>query len=368
MNRRININLHEAASSVADFGTILPVLFAVSVVTGFHIGPAFCFLALWYAVSGIYFGIPMPVEPMKAIGAIVIAGGAAPGEIAASGIIIGVLFSAFGILRVMKYIKKIIPLSVVRGIQLGLALILLKTSFIFFKDDPFFASAGVMIIALFFFLGKWRGVPDFSALIIVSGGIAFSFFQYGMPELRELNFGLVNISVPDDFYVSSWRLVLPQIPLTIANAILATSLLAADLFKKDITDDSLSRSIGLMNIVSAPLGGFPMCHGAGGMAAHYRFGGRTGGTNIFAAVILLFFALFFSDKAVIAFMPAGIFASLLVFVALELGKHGLKSQAPLLSVIIAAAALIFDMTTAFVLGLLLALAGEKLKIPYLYME
>jgi len=366
LNRRISINLHEAAASVADFGTILPILFAVSIVADFHIGPALCFLAFWYAAAGIYFGIPVPVEPMKAIGAIVIAGGASPGTIAASGIIIGVLFLLFGILRVMKYIRRIIPLPVIRGIQLGLALILLKTSLMFFMDDPVFASAGVLIIVLFFFLGRWRGVPDFSALIIIAGGIAFSLFHYGMPGLQGLNFGPVEFCVPDDFIVSSWRLVLPQIPLTIANAILATSLLAADLFKKEITDDSLSSSIGIMNIVSAPFGGFPMCHGAGGMAAHYRFGGRTGGTNIIAAVVLLFFALFFTDPATIALIPSGIFASLLIFVALELGKHGLKSQVPVLSVIIAAAALIFDMTAGFVLGFLLAMAGEKFKIPYLY--
>ena len=88
LNRRISINLHELAASVADFGTILPILFAVSVIADFHIGPALVFLAAWYALTGIYFGIPIPVEPMKAIGAIVIAGGASKGEIAASGIII----------------------------------------------------------------------------------------------------------------------------------------------------------------------------------------------------------------------------------------------------------------------------------------
>ncbi len=366
MNRGIGINLNELAASVADFGTILPVLFAVSLVADFHIGPALIFLAAWYAITGVYFGIPMPVEPMKAIGAIVIAGGASKGEIAASGIIIGVLFLLFGIFRVMKYLRKIIPLPVIRGIQLGLSLILLKTSLMFFKDDPVSASAGVTVILLFFILGRWRGVPDFSALIIIAGGIGLTLFYNGMPEIKGLHFGLVNFSLPDDFIISSWRLVLPQIPLTIANAILATSLLAADLFKKDITDDSLSRSIGLMNIVSAPFGGFPMCHGAGGMAAHYRFGGRTGGTNIIAAVILLIFALFFTDPAAIALIPAGIFASLLIFVALELGKHGLRSQVPALSVVIAVTALVFDMTTGFVLGLLLAAAGEKFKIPSLY--
>ncbi|WP_243669468.1 putative sulfate/molybdate transporter [Methanoculleus chikugoensis] len=72
--------------------------------------------------------------------------------------------------------------------------------------------------------------------------------------------------MPSDFIAGTWALVLPQIPLTIANAILATSLLTYDLFPKKGVDppDRLSRTIGAMNLVSTPLGGFPMCHGAGG--------------------------------------------------------------------------------------------------------
>jgi hypothetical protein len=37
-----------------------------------------------------------------------------------------------------------------------------------------------------------------------------------------------------------------------------------------------------------------MCHGAGGLAAHYRFGARTGGSDVYAGLILLFFAFFFA--------------------------------------------------------------------------
>jgi len=37
-----------------------------------------------------------------------------------------------------------------------------------------------------------------------------------------------------------------------------------------------------MNLTSVPFGGFPMCHGSGGLAAQYRFGARTGGQTLLA--------------------------------------------------------------------------------------
>jgi len=95
-----------------------------------------------------------------------------------------------------------------------------------------------------------------------------------------------------EFFQSTWLLVLPQIPLTVTNAILATSLLINDLFKVKVESDRLSKTIGFMNISSVIFGGLPMCHGAGSLAADYRFGARTGGTNIISGLLLLPVALF----------------------------------------------------------------------------
>ena len=343
--------MHEIAASVADFGTILPILFAAAMIAKINLGLVLVFLAVWYVITGLVYRIPIPVEPMKAIGAIIIAGGATAGEVAASGITIGLLFLVLGIARGMKYIQNLIPLAVIRGVQLGLTLILLKTSFRFITADPLFSGLGITVIVIFFLLNRYRKVPDFSALIIIVGGIALSLWTRGLPGLSPVAVAIPVISFPRDFLSSGWRLVLPQVPLTIANAILATSLLAKDLFNRDVDSDKLSVTIGLMNLASAPLGGFPLCHGAGGMAAHYRFGGRTGGTNIVAGIILLVFAFFFSDAATVASLPQGMFGALLVFVALELGKHGIKTESPVLTGAMALTALFINMTAAFAGGL-----------------
>ncbi|MDI6718615.1 MAG: putative sulfate/molybdate transporter [Methanomicrobiales archaeon] len=349
----IRFNLSELAGSVGDFGTILPIVFGVAAVTDIPLAPVFLFFGIWFILTGWYYRLPIPIEPMKAIGVVVIAEGVGARVVAASGILLGVLFYALGYFRVMGALRELIPDAVVRGIQLGLALLLLRTSLGFIGADPLFFLIALGIVATFFLLSRRTGVPDVSALIVVLLGVAAGIYIHGLPEFRfDLFPGLV-LPTLADLTSGLWDLAVPQIPLTIVNSILATALLASDLFRRNVEPDRLSRTIGLMNIVSAPLGGFPMCHGAGGLAAQYRFGARTGGANIYAGLILLF-ALLFSSPEAVAIIPVGVFGALLIFVALELGRHGRKTESLLVTVTIAVLALILGITVAFIAGLILA--------------
>lgn len=108
-----------------------------------------------------------------------------------------------------------------------------------------------------------------------------------------------------------------------------------------------------MNLTSVLFGGFPMCHGAGGLAAQYRFGARTGGSNIISGLILLPIALFFASPEFVEIIPFGVFGALLIFVSIELGRHGLKTDSYIITGIIAITALLTNMTVAFILGMIL---------------
>jgi MFS superfamily sulfate permease-like transporter len=108
-----------------------------------------------------------------------------------------------------------------------------------------------------------------------------------------------------------------------------------------------------MSISSSILGGFPMCHGAGGVAAHYRFGARTGVSMVLGGVILIVLALFLSSEAVFHFLPLGFLAALLVVVSVELIRRGFsvsERRDTTLIVCMGAIALFAGMTFAFVLG------------------
>jgi MFS superfamily sulfate permease-like transporter len=162
------------------------------------------------------------------------------------------------------------------------------------------------------------------------------------------------IPIPADFSSAFTSLVLPQLVLTIANAILATSLLTKDLFSTDIPPRKFSTSIGLMNLTSVPFGGFPMCHGAGGLAGQYRYGARTGGANVYAGLIFICLALFFTSPQILSIIAVGALGALLVFVGIEMARHSLKTESLAITGIIGILALLSSMTIAFIIGMVIA--------------
>ncbi|MDT8358258.1 MAG: putative sulfate/molybdate transporter [Methanomicrobiaceae archaeon] len=356
------LTLEEIAGSVGNFGTVLPFALGVALVSPVNLGTILLFFGIWYIISGIIYRIPIPVEPMKAIGAIVIAGGLGAGEIAASGIICGVLFLAIGLGRGMHAVQKFIPVSVIRGIQLGLALILLRTAAGLMAGDLLISGISIAVILAFFAVTTIRkGIPDLSALIVIGIGIVTGIAVSGIPPIQLMALPSLVVPAALDAGTAAWRLVLPQIPLTLANAILATALLTHDFFKRDLKPDNLSTTIGVMNLVSAPFGGFPMCHGAGGLAAHYRFGARTGTSMVIGGIFLITVALFFSAPATVGIIPVGIFGALLVFIAIELSKHAVRTDEALVTASMAILALAAGMTVAFIWGLALAYAISRFR-------
>jgi hypothetical protein len=358
---KIRFTLSEFAGSLGDFGTIIPLILAVALVSDVNPRYILLFFGIWFILTGLYYRLPIPLEPMKAIAVIVISAGIGSGEIAAAGIILGLLFLILGYGPLFAIIERYVPQSVVRGIQLGLALLLFKASLDFIFKDPLFFSIGVAIIIIFFVLSRYRSIPDLSSLVVIGIGVAGGIIISGIPPVSVMPPPHLVIPLPQDFIAGLSTLVIPQSVLTIANAILATSLLTKDLFGKDVPPKRFSLTIGLMNLSSVPFGGFPMCHGAGGLAGQYRYGARTGGANIFAGGIFILLALFFSSPEVLSIVAVGVLGALLVFVGIEMGKHGIRTDMLPVTLLIGILALAFSMTVAFIIGLIAAYLYPHLK-------
>ena len=77
-----------------------------------------------------------------------------------------------------------------------------------------------------------------------------------------------------------------------------------------------------MNLFTVPLGGIPMCHGAGGLAAQYRFGARTGGSVIILGAIKIISGVFLGAMLfqLLQTYPMSILGPMLVMSGLELAK------------------------------------------------
>ena len=314
MEQDFRFNLEEMAGAIGDYGTLLPIIVGVAVVTEINMGSILLFFGLAYIATGLYYKLPMPVEPMKAIGAVAISGALTAGEIAAAGTLMGLILLLIGFLGGLDFIKKQIPEWQIRGIQLGLALILLETALSFLVDDWLIGAISIGIILGFYFVD----VLDISALLVFGLGLVIGIYHSGLPPITMISWPEFAIPSLSEFTTGFWSGTIPQLPLTLGNAILATSLLITDLFERKTSDNKLAISMGLMCIISSPLGGFPMCHGAGGLAAQYRFGARTGGSNIISGIILLIIAFFFASPQIIEIIPYGVLGAMLFFTAFQM--------------------------------------------------
>lgn len=354
----LSFSLSELAGSLGDFGTIIPLVIAVALVSDVDPRYILLFFGIWFILTGLYYRLPIPLEPMKAIAVVVIAagvtGGISAGQIAAAGLVLGIIFLVLGYGRFFEIIERWVPQSVVRGIQLGLALLLFRSSAGFILQDPLFFGIGIAIILGFIVLVRFRGMPDFSSICVIGAGLIGGILASGIPPVSLIPLPHLVIPLPSEFLPAVSTLVLPQIVLTIANAILATSLLTKDLFGRDVPPKKFSTTIGLMNLTSVPFGGFPMCHGAGGLAGQYRYGARTGGANVYAGLIFIVLALFFSSPQVLSIIAVGVLGALLVFVGIEMGRHSIKTDSLVVTIAIGLIALVSSITLAFIVGMIIA--------------
>jgi MFS superfamily sulfate permease-like transporter len=163
-----------------------------------------------------------------------------------------------------------------------------------------------------------------SALIVFLFGLILCFIRD--PSIfNDLKFGPSKIKVVritwDDFKVGFVRAAIPQIPLSILNSVIAVCKLSGDLFPdREASAMRVSVSVGVMNFVGCWFGAMPCCHGAGGLAGQYRFGGRSGASVVFLGIGKLVLALVFGNSfgRILGQFPIGILGVLLLFAGIEL--------------------------------------------------
>jgi hypothetical protein len=111
-------------------------------------------------------------------------------------------------------------------------------------------------------------------------------------------------------------LALPQIPLSLGNSILATRQIAHDFFpEQPLSVRKISLTYALMNLINPLFSGVPTCHGSGGMAGHYAFGARTGGSVVIYGSMYLVLGFFFSSgfEKIVQVFPLSILGVVLLF-------------------------------------------------------
>lgn len=350
MAERFKFNRMELAGSLGDIGTLLPIAIAMILVNGLNPLGLFFSIGVTYIVSGAYFGVTVPVQPMKVIGAYAIATSMSGSQILASSLLMGIFLLIIGLTGAIETIRKYTPKAVIRGVQLSTGALLISGGIKFMigatkfqalqhAAEPYLAVQYLGSIPIGIVIGIIGGAVTLllldnkkmpAGLVVVLGGLVLGFLLGARLDFSNGNIGF---NIPDifpfafpgkaDFTFAMFALVLPQIPMTLGNAVLAYTDLSKDYFGKRstrVSNRNACLSMAIANFISFCLGGMPLCHGAGGLAAHYRFGARTAGSNMMIGLIFIALALILGYNVVSFFnlLPMAILGILLIFAGSQL--------------------------------------------------
>lgn len=333
----VRLDRNEFAGAFGDLGTDLPLIVGMLLVSDLDATNVLVMYGVLQIFSGFYYGIPMAVQPLKAVASIVIAQKICGAVILGAGLAIGVIMLVFSATGVLRKLSEFIPVIVIKGIQVGLGVLLgiiaLKDYIIHRSDFIDIVLVLVTFLIGLVFIGN-KKIPA-ALLIIVIGAVFALVFNIDQPSqlFAKVGFDLPEFSLPTSTNVLDgfFLLAIPQIPLSIGNSILASNQLATELFpEKKIGVTKIGWTYSLMNILSSFFGGVPVCHGSGGLMGHYTFGARTGGSVVIYGVMFLTLGLFFSNNflEIVKLFPLQVLGVILLFEALSLILVVKNYQAP----------------------------------------
>lgn len=345
MTLPLRFNRLELAGSLGDLGTLLPLAIGMILVNGLSPSGIFISVGIFYIFSGLYFRVTTAVQPMKVISTYAVASALSAEQIMAATLVMAVIMLMVGASGAISWINKHTPKSVIRGVQLSTGVILMTQGIrcmvgtstlqqLNQMAEPYLAwqhigpvpigiPIGIAGGLLTLLLLDHRKIP--AGLAIIGFGVALgislgAFKAFDDFGLKMTVPALIPLGIPAtvDFTFAFFALVLPQIPMTIGNAVLANADLSRQYFgeaSQKVTGRSLCMSMAFANLLSFVFGGMPLCHGAGGLAAHYRFGARTAGSNLMIGIFMVVMVVLFGDRLLALFhlIPIAILGVLLFF-------------------------------------------------------
>jgi SulP family sulfate permease len=318
----IRLDRRELAGAVADVGVLVPIATALIVVNGLAPTAVLVPAGLLYLAAGAAYRLPVPVQPLKAFGAVAIAEGLGSGAIAAGALLMGVVFLILGRTGAVDLAARAFPRPLIRGVQLTVGLLFLKVAWGLVHappesfDDHAVHPALLVGLALLVAAAAFVLRRHLVSLVLVCVGLGVALARAG----GELQLGPSALALPSldlsTFWIAFVLLVVPQLPLTFANSCIATTDAARTYFGDSaarVRPGRLATSLGLANLFSGAIAGMPVCHGAGGMTAHHAFGARTGGAPLAMGASLIALALVLGAglAALLAAFPVPILAGML---------------------------------------------------------
>lgn len=316
--------LGDLSGAFADLGTFLPLVIGVLLIGDHDPSGLLVGFGAFAIATGLIYKRPVPVQPMKVIAALVIAGSLSAEALAASGLLLGITLVILGVTGLIDKLNRLVPRTVLFGIQLALGLHLVMISVELAGQH---LGVGVALLALLLAV-QATPIRAIGCLILLTGSVLWS-IKAGLATVPPIEMGWYwpSLSLPSlkAFGMVMEAAFLPQLALTVTNAILLTAMVAADYFpnaRETITPKRLAMSSGILNLLLAPLGALPMCHGAGGLAAQYHQGARSGLAPIVFGTSCLCLGLTLAPEALswLLLIPLPAVAAILAFAGYQLAR------------------------------------------------
>ncbi len=343
----------DVTGAVGDSVTVVPVVVALAALSAVALAPVLVWFGVFQVVWGARYGVPVSVEPMKALAALAIAGSLTASGLAAAGLLAGGTLLVAGATGTLGRISRFVGQPVVRGVQLAVALVLFETAVGLATTDLALAGAAIAVAALVAVVSVRT-----SAIAVVAVGAALALVETGgiSPAIPAFAFALPSPAILLD--AGTAQAAVGQLAMSVGNAAVATALLLDEYFDSGATADDLATSMGAMNLLAVPLGAIPMCHGSGGVAGKYGFGARTAAANVVLGVLYLLAAVF--AVGVVAAFPVAMLGVVLAAVAAQLAHTSLETDQYALTLGVGALGLLAGVGVAFVVGLLADHAHRRL--------
>lgn len=366
-------NAAELAGAFGDLGTLVPFVLAYIKLLG--VDPAGMLLAFGVSMVavGLFYRTPVPVQPMKAVGAIATMQAAQTATITAGAVygatlVTGLVWLALGATGAITQVSKVMSRPIMVGIVLGLGLSFMLNGAKDMASDWWISGVALLLTLA---LLRNRRIP--AMFLLLAAGVILALIRD--PGLLKTlasvqlaphmpGFALGNASW-HELLIGTLFLAVPQVPLTLGNAILAITEENNRLFTdRPITGRKVAISTGLINLGGSIVGGVPMCHGAGGMAGHIAFGARTGGATIMLGGLLVFLALFLAPSVVLFFqmVPAEVLGVILFLAGAQLALGSCdfsKDKGERFTTVLTAGLAMWNVGIAFIIGLVVYHAFKR---------
>ncbi len=305
---------------MGDYGTLFPLAIGYIAVCGLNPAGFLVMMGIANIATGLLYRLPMPIEPMKVLAVVAIAQQWSPSMVYASGFGMGIVWTVFAVIGIMKRIAKVTPEPVIRGIQVALGVILAMEAI---KMISTWWILGVVSILIGLVLGKNLYAP--AAIVLMALGVIIMLIkgQFNLVESPRLTLPTITGFHLTEVWQAFLQAGFAQIPLTATNAVIATSALIKSYWpERPVSESRLSLNMGVMNLILPFFGGMPLCHGAGGLAGQYYFGARTGGTNIIEGLIEIAMGLFLAGSiaGLFSVFPVAIIGAMMFLIGVELVK------------------------------------------------